>query len=177
MKTLSVQANVHRKDTTRSVLMATILLVGCFLTSAMAHSHEVSIVKDSQSAKAVIDFRTGNPKLALIYLTLIGDTFRDRNLQTATSHPDFVVNFGGESVKLMAKDAKGYPPEAQKTISQIKETVSALARQGIRFEYCTYGARLFGVEPENVPGMTVVDNGWDSLIGYQTRGYSLVPAY
>jgi len=147
------------------------------LSSGMAHSQEVDASMGSKPAKAVVDFRTGNPKLALIYLTLIGDTFRDRNLQATTKHPDFVVNFGGESVKLMAKDPKGYSPEDQKTIHQIKEKVSSLAKEGVKFEYCIYGGKLFGVEPADVPGVSVVSNGWVSLIGYQGSGYALMAAY
>jgi intracellular sulfur oxidation DsrE/DsrF family protein len=177
MNTLFIHRNTNWKDTPRSVLMAMILLIGYFLSSGIAWSQEGEASKDLRSVKAVIDFRTGDPKKALIYLTLIGDTFRDRNIRTATAHPDFVVNFGGESVKLLAKDMKGYSPEEQKTIRQIKDKVSALAKEGMKFEYCIYGGKLFGVEPANVQGVNVVDNGWVTVIGYQASGYSLVPAY
>lgn len=177
MKTLFIRRNINWKDTPRSAFMAMILLLGCSLSSGIAHSQEGEAPKDLKFVKAVIDFRTGDPKKALIYLTLIGDTFRDRNLQTETRHPDFVVNFGGESVKLLAKDTKGYSPDEQKTIGQIKDKISALAKEGMKFEYCVYGGKLFGVEPANVPGVSVVDNGWVTVIGYQASGYSLVPAY
>ena len=72
---------------------------------------------------------------------------------------------------------KGYSPEEQKTIRQIKDKVSALAKEGMKFEYCIYGGKLFGVEPANVQGVNVVDNGWVTVIGYQASGYSLIPAY
>jgi intracellular sulfur oxidation DsrE/DsrF family protein len=77
----------------------------------------------------------------------------------------------------LAKDTKGYSPEENKTISEIRNKVSALAKVGIKFEYCTYAANLFGVKPADVPGVRIVDNGWVSLINYQASGYSLVPAY
>jgi intracellular sulfur oxidation DsrE/DsrF family protein len=93
-----------------------------------------------------------------------------------TKNPDFVVSFGGTSVKLLAKDTRGFSSEEQKMIEELKAKISALAKRGVTFEYCNYAAKLFGVEPANVPGLRVVDNGWVSLIGYQGRGYSFVPA-
>jgi len=165
------------KKNLRPVILAIILFIGYLLPSGIVYCEGSEPLKDLKLVKAVIDFKTGNPKTALIYLTLIGDTFKDKNIQAVTTHPDFVVNFGGSSVKLLAKDTKGYSPEEQKTITDIRDKISVLAKEGIKFEYCTYAGHLFGVEPANVPGIIVVDNGWVSLIGYQAKGYSVVPAY
>lgn len=165
------------KENPRPVIIAIILLIAYLLSSGIAYSEGSEALKDLKLVKAVIDFKTGSPKKALIYLTLIGDTFKDRDIQAVTTHPDFVVNFGGDSVKLLAKDTKLYSPEEQKTINEIKDKISALAKEGIKFEYCAYAGNLFGVEPANVPGISVVDNGWVSVIGYQAKGYSLIPAY
>jgi intracellular sulfur oxidation DsrE/DsrF family protein len=165
------------KRNPRPMIIVIILLIWCLLSSGIAYSEGSEALKDLKLVKAVIDFKTGNPKKALIYLSLIGDTFKDRNIQAVTTQPDFVVNFGGDSVKLLAKGTKGFSPEEQKTINEIRDKVSALAKEGIKFEYCTYAGNLFGVEPADVEGVRVVDNGWVSVIGYQARGYSLVPAY
>ena len=177
MKTFFIRPNSNWKDTSRAVVMATFLLTGYSLSSGIAYCEENTAHGDFKPAKAIIDFRTDNPKRALIVLTLIGDTFRDRHIQSEAAHPDFIVNFGGDSVKLLAKNAKGYSPEEEKMIVTVKNKISALAKEGIRFEYCLYGANIFGVEPADVSGMRVVDNGWVSLVGYQANGYSLVPAY
>jgi intracellular sulfur oxidation DsrE/DsrF family protein len=164
------------KDAPRAMILATIFTVGYVLSSGIAHGEGIEAHNDFKQVKAVIDFRTDNPKRALTVLTLIGDTYKDRKIQVLTTHPDFVVNFGGDSVKLLAKNAKGSSTEEQKTITAVKNKISALAKDGIKFEYCLYGAKLFGVEPADVPGMRVVDNGWVSLVSYQASGYSLVPA-
>jgi intracellular sulfur oxidation DsrE/DsrF family protein len=177
MHTFFIRHKNAWQDAAKPVALAMVLSIGYALSSGIAHGEGSEALTNVKSVKAVIDFRTGDPKKALTYLTLIGDTFRDRDIQAATPHPDFVVNLGGESVKLLAKDLKGYSAEEQKTIDQVKNKISALAREGIRFEYCTYGGKLFGVDPTHLSGVSVVDNGWDSLIGYQARGYSLVAAY
>ena len=160
----------------RSLIVTLIILIGYVLSSGVAHSKGVEALKGLSSVKAVIGFSTGDPRKAVTYLTLIGDTLKDPNIQAVTKNPDFVVSFGGTSVKLLAKETKGFSPEEQKKIEEMKAKISALAKEGVTFEYCNYAAKLFGVEPAKVPGVRVIDNGWVSLIGYQARGYSFVPA-
>jgi intracellular sulfur oxidation DsrE/DsrF family protein len=159
-----------------SLSLALIVLIGYVLSSGVARSEGVEALKGLSSVKAVIGFSTSDPKKAVTYLTLIGDTLKDPNIQAVTKNPDFVVSFGGSSVKLLAKDTKGFSPGEQKMIEEMKDKISALAKEGVIFEYCDYAAKLFGVEPARVPGVRVVANGWVSLIGYQGRGYSFVPA-
>lgn len=163
-------------NTALPLFMAILLAIGGLLAAGMSSSAENHDLAITHPAKAVIDFRTGNPARALVYLTLIADTYNDRQFKAA-NHSDFVVVFGGESVKLLASDTQAYSAEDRKTIATVRDTVSAMAKAGIRFEYCKYGGRLFGVEPAQVAGMSVVDNGWVSLVSDQASGYSLVAAY
>lgn len=165
------------KRNSRPLILVLVLLVGTLLSSGIAYGGGSEALQGVDSVKAVFDFRTGDPAKAVTYLTLIGDTFNNRNIQKVTKSPDFVVSFGGHSVKLLAKDLKGFSPEEKKTIDGIRTRITDLAKEGIKFEYCSYAAKLFGVEPAEVPGVRIIDNGWVSLIGYQGRGYSLVPAY
>jgi intracellular sulfur oxidation DsrE/DsrF family protein len=164
------------KRNSRPLIVVLVLLVGTLLSSGIAYGGGSEALKGLDSVKAVFDFRTGDPAKAVIYLTLIGDTFNNQNIQKVTKSPDFVVSLGGHSVKLLAKDTTGFSPEERKMIDEIKARISALAKEGIKFEYCSYAATLLGVEPAEVPGVRIIDNGWVSLIGYQGRGYSLVLA-
>jgi intracellular sulfur oxidation DsrE/DsrF family protein len=165
------------KKNLRLLIITFILLMGYLLSCGIAYSGGNEVLKGLKAVKAVIDFRTGDPKTAVTYLTLISDTFKDRSIQEVTTNPDFVVSFGGNSVKLLAKDTKGFSLEEQKMINDMKAKIAALAKEGVKFEYCIYAANHFGVEPADLPGIRVVDNGWVSVIGYQARGYSLIPAY
>ena len=165
------------KKNPRALIITLVLLIAYSLSSGIAYSQGNEALKDLHLVKAVIDFRTGDSKTAVTYLTLIAETLRDRDIQAVTKNPDFVVIFGGHSVKLLAKDAKEFSPEEQKTINEIKSKISALAKNGIKFEYCIYAAKLFGLEPSDLPGIRLIDNGWVSLIGYQAKGYPLIPAF
>jgi hypothetical protein len=41
-----------------------------------------------------------------------------------------------------------------------------------------FAANFFNVDPETIsPLISRVDNGWISSIGYQAKGYQLVPVY
>jgi intracellular sulfur oxidation DsrE/DsrF family protein len=53
-----------------------------------------------------------------------------------------------------------------------------MSKEGIRFEICMVAVKVFGVEASSIlPEIKQVHNGWISLIGYQAKGYSLVPVY
>jgi len=177
MKTFIISRKGNWKDISVSAFMATMLLIGYLFSPGFAYSEDSETFKTGTSGKALIDFRTSNPKVALVYLKLIGDTYKDRHVQSKATHPDFVVNFGGESVKLLAKDPKGYSPQEIKTIEEVKHKITALASEGIKFDYCLYGGNLFGVTPAKIPGVGVVENGWVSLVNYQAKGYSIIAAY
>ena len=173
MKTLFMICKNGWNAISMPALMATMLLLCYMAIPGYAYSKGDEILNTGMSGKALIDFRTNNPKLALVYLKLIGDTYKDRQFKSKGTHPEFVV----KSVKLLAKDPKGYSPQELKTIDEVKNKITALAGEGIKFDYCLYGGNLFGVTPATIPGVGVVDNGWVSLVNYQAHGYSIIPAY
>jgi intracellular sulfur oxidation DsrE/DsrF family protein len=53
-----------------------------------------------------------------------------------------------------------------------------MSKEGIKLEICMLAAQAFGVDAKSIlPEFTRVNSGYISLIGYQGRGYSLVPIY
>ena len=63
-------------------------------------------------------------------------------------------------------------------IAKIAETISAMAQDGIKFEICLIAVDLLGVDRASIlPEIKHVGNGWISLVGYQHKGYGLVPVY
>ena len=149
-----------------------------FVVVASGFCEEYEALKGLKSVKAVFDVRIGTPKIAALHLKLIHDTFKDKSIISITKKPAFVVEFIGPSVKLVSKNRDGFSPEDQKVLDEIAGTVSAMVKSGIRLEICLVAAQVFGVDPGSIlPGIRHVPNGWISLIGYQAKGYSLVPAY
>ena len=152
----------------------------CFLLVAATNvlSAEYESLKGLKSIKAVFDVRIGDPKSAALHLKLIHQTFKDKNIRTVSKKPAFVIVFIGPSVKLISKNKEGFSPEEQKILDEIATTISGMSKEGVKLEICLVAANVFGVDPASVlPEIKRVGNGWISLIGYQAKGYSLVPAY
>ncbi|HVO65176.1 MAG TPA: DsrE family protein [Syntrophales bacterium] len=149
-----------------------------FVSVAQGFGQEYEALKGLKSVKAVFDVRISNPKSAALSLKLVHDTYKDKNIIAVTKKPAFVVIFIGPSVKLISKNKEGFSPEEQKVLDQIASIISEMSKDGIKLEICLFAAKVFNVDPASVlPGIKHVPNGWVSLIGYEAKGYSLVPAY
>ena len=142
----------------------------------LASAEEYDAMKGINSVNAIFDMRDGNLQTAGIHLNLIHDTYKE--LVTMKKNPVFVVVFMGSAVKLISSDRSGFTAEEQTTLKEIASIISKMSKAGIRVEVCVFAVKLFGIEPASIlPEIERVGNGWISEIGYQARGYSLVPVY
>jgi len=92
--------------------------------------------------------------------------------------PSFIVAFMGPSVKLISRDKQGFSAEDQKLMDEIAQTVQAMAKDGIKLEVCDFAVKVSGGDVASIlPEIKHLPNGWISLIGYQAKGYSIVPVY
>jgi len=165
-----------KTDPKRIITSLTLVVFLLLVAVSAVAAKESEALKGVKSAKAIFDVRVGNPKGAALQLKLIHQTYQE--LVTEKKKPVAVVSFMGPAVKLISKNRQGFSAEDQKSLEEIAETVSAMAKDGIRVEICLFAAKVFGVDPASIlPEIKKVENGWISLIGYQARGYSVVPAY
>lgn len=133
-------------------------------------------MKGVDSVKAIFDMRDGVPKIAAVHMKLIHDTYKE--LTAMKKQPVLVVIFIGGSVKLISSNQTRFTAEEQKYLKEIDETISAMSRDGIRLEVCLAAVNYFGIDPDSIRSdIEQVPNGWISEIGYQAKGYSLVPVY
>ena len=122
------------------------------------------------SARAVYDIRSSDEKKLQFILTVIRDTFDEATQQDIKQY--YIVSMRGPTVKLLIRERQGDKELQKKTVALLKE----LNQRGVRMEACGYALNLFGVEPEDLyKGVHAVGNSLNSLIGYQTKGYALVP--
>ena len=154
------------------------IVISLLCVASTVSGEEYSALKGLKSVKAVFDVRESNPKSAALHLKLVYDTYKDNNIMAVTKKPDFVVIFMGPSVKLISKNKEGFSAEEQKGLDEIASTISKMSKDGMKLEICLFAAKVFGVDSASVlPGIKHVPNGWVSLIGYEAKGYSLVPVY
>ena len=160
------------------ITIMSVFLTLCLITVTAGNifSEEYGTLKGLKSVKAVFDFELGNPQSALLHLQAIHQTFKDKNIWMGKKKPEIVVVFIGPSVKLVSKNRGGFSAEDQKILDEYAATISAMKKDGIQFEICLIAVKVFGVEPTSIlPEIKQVGNGWISLIGYQAKGYALVP--
>ncbi len=158
-----------------SMVVASVFMLAV-VGSAFAATYES--LAGLKSVKAIFDVRAASAKSAAMQLKLIHDTYKDKNITAVTKKPAFVVSFIGPAVKLISKKREGFSMEDQKAMDEIAQTVREMSKDGIKLEVCDFAVNALGVDPASIlPEIKHVPNSWISLIGYQARGYSIVPVY
>jgi uncharacterized protein len=164
------------KRSAQIAVMITLAVCLAVITAGNAFAEEYPALKGLKSVKAVFGFEMGNPQNALAHLQVIHQTFKDRNMWVGKKKPEIVVVFYGPSVKLASRNRDGFTPGDRKTLDEYAGTISAMAKDGIKFEICLIAVKMLGVEPSSIlPEIKQVGNGWISVIGYEAKGYSLIP--
>ncbi len=157
-----------------------IMFILAFFLILSSHSFtlakEYDAMKGVNSTKVIFDMRDGIPKIAAVHMELIYDTYKE--LATMKQKPVFVVVFIASAVKLISTNRTEFIAEDQKYLKEIADTISKMSEAGIDLEVCLAAVNYFGVDPASIRSeIKQVPNGWISEIGYQARGYSLVPVY
>jgi len=167
-----------KRESRARILSVLVSICLSFVVAANASGEDYEALKGVKSVKAVFDVRISNPKSAALHLEIIHETFKDKDLTAVAGKPTFVVVFVGPSVRLISKQREGFSPEERTILDEIARTISEMSKDGITLEICLVAAKVFGVDPGSVLAeVQHVGNGWISSIGYQAKGYSLVPAY
>jgi intracellular sulfur oxidation DsrE/DsrF family protein len=163
----------------KNAILLTGLLLGAILLAAnTASAAEYDFLQGLKSFKAVVDMRSGKPKSLAVQLGLIHQMYKDASVRSVTESPEFVLVFIGPAVKLVTTNTAGMSPEDKEIAGKIAETITAMAKDGIKFEICLFAVDLLGVDRSSIlPEIKHVGNGWISLVGYQHLGYALVPVY
>ena len=154
-----------------------LLLVGHLVIAGNPVINDQAALADLNVGKGVFLVDIGDAKKLNFYLEVIQGTYKGMKDQGV--EPDFVLVFIGPSVKYLGTSPS---PEVEQSaggvLMEIEANVEALAALGIKQEVCAVAARVFGIDNKTViPGLTLVGDGFISLIGYQSQGYHLVPVY
>jgi intracellular sulfur oxidation DsrE/DsrF family protein len=116
-----------------------------------------------------IDGVTETKKMVLL-LKAIADA-RDRAV-AAKVKPDLVLAFRGPALKLIQKPS----PDATEEQKQFAELMTDLKKGGAKIEACNFAVQVLKLDREAfLPEVKVVANSFNSLGGYQAKGYGVVP--
>ena len=128
-----------------------------------------------KDARVAFDITAGDPGRMLNILTTIDET-REGFLKHGVA-PHFVLAFRGPASLLTQSDTSRLKPEDRETAAKVAAKLKQLrATPGIeRLDQCSIAMRGQKVDKAQVlPEVTIVENGWITLVGYQARGYAYI---
>jgi intracellular sulfur oxidation DsrE/DsrF family protein len=162
---------------TKSVVVAGILVcLAVLATPGMSQKYQA--LQGVESIKAVFDCRTGDPGSLYSHLHLVYTTYKDQAVRSADESPQLAVVFMGRSVVPLSRDREQYSAEEKEILQKMDDLLIKMDKAGITLEVCKVAVGSQNVDLDSIISeVDPVPNGWVSSIGYQTKGYSLVPVY
>ena len=125
-------------------------------------------------AKTIFLVSVRQPVAVEHLIRVIGLTERQLRAQKVT--PRIIVVFIGPDVAFLTRNRRGIPYTDERAVANIQKEITGLARQGIRFQACGVALHGMDVNPRTLIGpVAPVENGFISVIGYQEKGYALIP--
>ncbi len=145
------------------------------ISAANAPADDHAALTRLTETHAVFDITTGNPQKLKFYLNLIAETAE--SVQSQGVKPVFVLAFRGPATPYISTDRSALNPEQKQVSVQIGQVLDKLSKMNnVTLEQCGVAAKMLHVQPDTIhPGVKVVGNSWISLMGYQNRGYALIP--
>lgn len=124
--------------------------------------------------KAVFDVNQGDLEILTLRLSLIDRTARE--VTEAGKKPDFAVVFRGAATRYVTLGDKYVEPWDVEKKAEVARWIRTFHQSGFAVEQCAIAAVSQGIDTRDFPReVTVVPNGYLSLIGYQNQGFGLVP--
>ncbi len=157
-----------------------IFIAICLFLSSVTYAAKPSdddALSDIKEGKVVWDLTVGSPSKLLLMLNVIEETYDDLTRQNVK--PDMVFAFHGPVVKLITTEYLDLPLDEEEAHEQALLQLKKLSEKpGVKMESCSIATRLLDVDNESIlPYIKPVGNTFVSLIGYQKKGYALIPIY
>ena len=129
---------------------------------------------DLKSVKIICDVNVGEASLLLRRLELIDETYSQ--LLDAGVTPTVVIAFRGGASQYVTRGPAYVDAKNREIKVEIQGWVEQFRRNGLRLEQCAIDAKTWKIAFDDfLPAVELVQNGYISLVAYQTRGYALLP--
>ncbi|MBK1633847.1 hypothetical protein CKO31_24570 [Thiohalocapsa halophila] len=136
---------------------------------------DTEALADVTSGKIAWDINMASAEKLQLYLKVMDETYEDLKRQGV--EPDMVLTFRGPSVRLITTERSDVSLDEEVQLDGIAEQLQAMLKKpNVRAEACSVATRLTGVDPKTLlPGVEHVGNTFVSQIGYQAKGYAIIP--
>jgi len=156
-----------------SIFLLTTMILA--LVCSPAVSGDYNALKGVNKVKAVFDVSMGSPQKANLVFWAVRNVYDDKSVRALPESPEVAVVFHGPAVKMISSNRDGVSDEEKKALDEFAESVRQMKEDGVKMEVCLYATKVLGVDPESIlPEIDHVGNGFISVAGYQSQGYSVV---
>lgn len=161
-------------------------IVRCFYTIVIASfivamavipamSGEYAALEGVKGVKTVFDVSLGSPQTATVVFWAVNNVNDDKSVRALSEPPQVAVVFHGPAVKMISTDRSGFKESDNEALDKFANMIQQMKKDGVTFEVCDYALKVMGVDPKTVlPEVDHVGNGFISIAGYQTQGYSVI---
>lgn len=157
----------------KTAALFAVMLLAPALAAAGAFSDSRAL-EGLTTVKVVVDVNVGDPALLLRRIELIDETYTQ--LLDAGIKPVFVVAFRGPATRYVTRGEGYVAPEHAAVKKKIQGWIGQFHENGFTLEQCAIAARGQKVPAGDIlSGITVVKNGYISLVAYQNKGFALLP--
>jgi intracellular sulfur oxidation DsrE/DsrF family protein len=146
-------------------MMVMLLMLTCSTPlQAEPQPNDSEALAGLKSAKVIFDVRVADLEKLVFNLRLFNETMEGIAAQGVK--PEMVVTFRSSTVKIL--NAAALDDEARNLFRDLK-------KKGVQFEACAVAMRILKVDQAGlIPEVKLVANVFNSLIGYQNKGYAMI---
>ncbi len=165
----------NKQEGIMKVIFVLLFLLSLSFSPVQASSNLYGPAIDGQkSIKIIFDVNVGEPEKLLFRMRLIDQTYSE--LQEAGITPVFVIAFRGEASRFITRGSLYLPEEDRPYKQKMREWLKRFKEKGFTMQQCTKATDLLLIDIKDlVSFVKPIRNGYISLAGYQSQGYSLIP--
>ncbi|MDW3095408.1 MAG: DsrE family protein [Gammaproteobacteria bacterium] len=152
-----------------------ILLVLQLTNVHAGNPNDADALEGIETGKVIWDVTLSKPSRLLFVMKVIDETYEDLLKQNVK--PDMVFTFHGRVLKLLSSQPLELELEEELALEELLALIQTLSNKpGVKMESCSVASRILGIDNNTIISeVKPVGNTFVSLIGYQQKGYALIP--
>lgn len=153
-----------------------IFLISLFINNAHADKpNDADALEGIETGKVIWDVTLSKPSRLLFVMKVIDETYEDLVRQDVT--PDMVFTFHGRVLKLLSSQPLELDLDEEVALEELLVLIQTLSNKpGVKMESCSVASRILGIDNSTIISeVKPVGNTFVSMIGYQQKGYALIP--
>ena len=155
-----------------SLLLALLTL---FNVAQAEKPSDADALQGINTGKVIWDVTLSKPSRLLFVMRVIDETYEDLVRQDVK--PDMVFTFHGRVLKLLSSQPLELDLDEEVALEELLALIQTLSNKpGVKMESCSIASRILGIDNSTIiSAVKPVGNTFVSLIGYQQKGYALIP--